>query len=193
VRLAISPPPSMASSGSLAPPSPSLCCPDPTPLPLFRYQQLYFPYLSGHGIADAAAQNASIRIGALSLLSRLIPALGFKLVRVPRGTVTALAGPALPTLLLFKSLAHHPSTEDEANSPDAGYMSGETLYGQHPQIKEEVEKCRGELLSASSTKDFRAQLKTSASRLSKLLTPPALTHSLTHSREPHESNLCRQC
>lgn len=28
-----------------------------------RYQQLYFPYLSGNGIADAAAQNASIRIG----------------------------------------------------------------------------------------------------------------------------------
>jgi hypothetical protein len=42
-------------------------CPVVSPLSLphlcARYQQLYFPYLSGNGIADAAAQNASIRIG----------------------------------------------------------------------------------------------------------------------------------
>jgi hypothetical protein len=29
----------------------------------WKYQQLYFPYLSGNGMADAAAQNASIKIG----------------------------------------------------------------------------------------------------------------------------------
>lgn len=44
-----------------------------------RYQQLYFPYLSGNGVAEAEVQNASIRIG-------------FKIIRIPKGSAKALNG-----------------------------------------------------------------------------------------------------
>lgn len=52
------------------------------------------------------------------------------------------------------------------------------MYERHPLIKEEVERCRAELLSASSSsiKDFRAQLRSSANILSySLLSSQSLT------------------
>lgn len=68
----------------------------------WKYQQLYFPYLSGNGVADASAQNASIKIGEriafcicfIIELNKCILYLmiGFKLVRVPKGIVAGLAG-----------------------------------------------------------------------------------------------------
>jgi hypothetical protein len=45
----------------------------------WKYEQLYFPYLSGSGLADANVINASVR-------------LGLKLVRVPKGLVRAVRG-----------------------------------------------------------------------------------------------------
>jgi hypothetical protein len=80
--------------------------------------------------------------------------------------VAALAGKTCSPPFPAASLSH--LVESAANSPDVGYSTGEAVYERHPEIKEEVEKCRADLLSAStsSTKDFRAQLRSSANILS---------------------------
>ena len=97
----------------------------------WKYQQLYFPYLSGNGVADASAQNASIKIG-------------FKLVRVPKGIVDALA-------------------ESAAASVDPGYNDGTNVYLQFPGIEQEVEKLRSELLVSS--RDISNRLQRAGSSL----------------------------
>ena len=83
----------------------------------------------------------------------MINFIGFKLVRVPRGTVSLVA---------------------ETVVPDTNYNTGESLYAQHPNIKSQVEKCRNDMLSASSTKDFRAQLRNSANIMSNFIYHPIL-------------------
>ena len=97
----------------------------------WKFQQLYFPYLSGTGIADAAAQNASIKIG-------------FKLVRVPKGIVEALA-------------------ESAAASLEPGYNDGTNVYSRFPNIEQEVERLRNELLV--STRDVTNRLQRAGSSL----------------------------
>jgi hypothetical protein len=60
----------------------------------WKYEQLYFPYLSGSGLADANVINASVR-------------LGLKLVRVPKGLVRAVRGSSTDMIAA-------PTVEDEA-------------------------------------------------------------------------------
>lgn len=80
----------------------------------WKYEQLYFPYLSGSGLADANVINASVR-------------LGMKLVRVPKGLVRAIRGSSTDSPDLLAA----PTAEDEEN-----------FYRMFPKLRAPVEAIR---------------------------------------------------
>lgn len=109
----------------------------------WRYQQLYFPYLSGSGLADASAVNASIK-------------LGLKLVRVPKGVLKTLNGskdrekdaPEGESPSAFK-LPSEPSMIDE-----------EEFYKQYPALRALVEPIRSSNDPSNTESGIRRAIST---------------------------------
>jgi hypothetical protein len=100
----------------------------------WRYQQLYFPYLSGSGLADASAVNASIK-------------LGLKLVRVPKGVLKTLNGTCKG------EGAEEDSSSTSANSgekspsdfkmpSEPSIIDEEKFYKRYPMLRAAVEVAR---------------------------------------------------
>ena len=94
----------------------------------WKYQQLYFPYLSGTGAADASVLNASIRIG-------------LKIIRVPKGTVRVMqaSGDRSATYESMPSVQEGDTDTTTTSHPDA---SANTIYARFPHIKGAVDTHR---------------------------------------------------
>jgi hypothetical protein len=90
----------------------------------WKYQQLYFPYLSGTGVADATVLNASIRIG-------------LKIIRVPKGTVRVMQASS-DRSATYESMSPISAEEKEAATahPDA---CANTMYARFPHIQDLVD------------------------------------------------------
>ena len=88
----------------------------------WKYQQLYFPYLSGNGVADATVLNASIRIG-------------LKIIRVPKGTVRVMQSSSDRSGAYATMPKADGENSDTLSHPDA---SANTLYERFPDIKDVV-------------------------------------------------------
>ena len=96
---------------------------------LLRYEQLYFPYLSGSGLADASAINASIK-------------LGLKLVRVPKGVLKALRG--------SQNGNNSNGSPKDSDTPGLGFklptetsiVDEEKFYNMYPALRVTVESIR---------------------------------------------------
>ena len=104
----------------------------------WKYQQLYFPYLSGTGVADATVLNASLRIG-------------LKIIRLPKGTVQIMRSGTERT----GTYAHtsEKSVRESLGTPTLDANSS-AIYDRFPSIKEEVEILRlglGKVSKSSSS------------------------------------------
>lgn len=118
----------------------------------WRYQQLYFPYLSGGGLADASAVNASIK-------------LGLKLVRVPKGVLKTLNG----------TNSRDDSKEMDTGSPsnfklpsEPSIIDEENFYKLYPMLRPGVEALRAAASDGSAPNDMPIRSVMSSEKLQML-------------------------